>query len=98
MRAMAATVTARKKTYRNAGEAPARKPKAAPGFLTWVILKNPPMIANDSWMRSACSSRLAVDPAAVALLPLRTAYAYRKTGDLGAPIGLADLRLIDDPD
>ena len=45
----------------------------------------------DRRMLRACTHRLAVDPAAVALLPLRPAHADRKPGDLGAAIGLADL-------
>jgi hypothetical protein len=38
-----------KKIARKSGGAPARKPNAAPGFLTEVMLKKPFITAYDSW-------------------------------------------------
>jgi hypothetical protein len=48
MHSIATEVTAIKKIERNAAGASARILKAAPGFLTYVILKNPSITGNDS--------------------------------------------------
>ena len=52
MMTIAAVVTAMKNTERYAGDAPARNPKAAPGFRTWTMLKNPSTTEKPSWTRS----------------------------------------------
>jgi len=46
---MAIIAMAIKNTDRNEEEESARKPNAAPGFLTYVILKNPSITGEESW-------------------------------------------------
>jgi hypothetical protein len=63
-----------------------------------TLLKIPLASLTKGRMLGACSYRLAIDPAAMALLPLRPTHTDHKSRYIGAPIGLADRLLINDSD